>query len=100
MPLLRPVPGIDPLGRRRHPRRAPTELRARMGVLFQDYMSYDLTAAENIGVGDIEALTDRGRVETAARAAGARDIVRTLPCGYDTMSRVFFGPEDEDPQAG
>ncbi|WP_328808405.1 ABC transporter ATP-binding protein [Nonomuraea montanisoli] len=80
----------------------PAELRARMGVLFQDYMSYDLTAAENIGVGEVTALTDRGRVETAARAAGAHDIVEALPRGYDTMlSRVFFGPEDdEDPRAG
>ncbi|MEU0572830.1 ABC transporter ATP-binding protein [Nonomuraea sp. NPDC005983] len=79
----------------------PAELRGRMGVLFQDYMSYDLTAAENIGVGEVEALNDRARIEAAARMAGAHETVRALPRGYDTMlSRIFFGPEDDDPQAG
>ncbi|MEU6788882.1 ABC transporter ATP-binding protein [Nonomuraea angiospora] len=80
----------------------PAELRARMGVLFQDYMSYDLTAAENIGVGEVEAMSDRARLRTAAELAGAHEIVQALPRGYDTMlSRVFFGPEDDDdPQAG
>ncbi|MGW4961748.1 ABC transporter ATP-binding protein [Nonomuraea sp. NPDC004186] len=80
----------------------PAELRARMGVLFQDYMSYDLTAAENIGVGEVEAMSDRARLRTAAELAGAHETVQALPRGYDTMlSRVFFGPEDDDdPQAG
>ncbi|GAA3654971.1 ABC transporter ATP-binding protein [Nonomuraea antimicrobica] len=80
----------------------PGELRRRMGVLFQDYMCYDLTAAENIAMGEIDALPDRARIEAAARLAGAHDIVRTLPRGYDTLlSRIFFGLEDEnDPQAG
>ncbi|MBB5776637.1 ABC transporter ATP-binding protein [Nonomuraea jabiensis] len=80
----------------------PAELRARMGVLFQDYMSYDLTAAENIGVGEVEAMSDRARLQAAAELAGAHETVRALPRGYDTMlSRVFFGPEDDDdPQAG
>ncbi|MGV9772176.1 ABC transporter ATP-binding protein [Streptosporangium sp. NPDC003464] len=80
----------------------PAELRARMGVLFQDYMSYDLTAAENIGVGEIAALPDRARVQTAARMAGVHETLQALPRGYDTLlSRIFFGDGDEDdPQAG
>lgn len=80
----------------------PAELRARMGVLFQDYMSYDLTAAENIGVGEIEALSDRARIQAAAGMADVHETVQALPRGYDTLlSRIFFGPEDEDdPQAG
>ncbi|MFI7637293.1 ABC transporter ATP-binding protein [Nonomuraea sp. NPDC049400] len=79
----------------------PAELRARMGVLFQDYMSYDLTAAENIGVGEIEAMSDRARIQAAAEMAGAHETVQALPRGYDTMlSRIFFGPEDDDPQTG
>ncbi|MEU4696812.1 ABC transporter ATP-binding protein [Nonomuraea dietziae] len=74
----------------------PAELRARMGVLFQDYMSYDLTAAENIGVGELEAMSDRTRIQAAAEMSGADQIVRALPQGYDTMlSRIFFGPEDD-----
>ncbi|MCA2226173.1 ABC transporter ATP-binding protein [Nonomuraea aurantiaca] len=74
----------------------PADLRARMGVLFQDYMSYDLTAAENIGVGEIEAMSDRSRIQSAAEMSGADQTVRALPHGYDTMlSRIFFGPEDD-----
>ena len=48
---------------------AVAELRARIGVLFQDYMAYDLTAAENIGLGDLTALED-GVTDPGRRAAG------------------------------
>lgn len=53
----------------------PAELRRRMGVLLQDFMCYDLTAAENVGVGDLSLLTDRPRIKAAARPA---DIDTTL----------------------
>ncbi|MEV0160395.1 ABC transporter ATP-binding protein [Nonomuraea fuscirosea] len=79
----------------------PAELRRRMGVLFQDYMCYDLTAAENIAMGEIEALHDRPRIEDAARLAGVHDVVRALPRGYETMlSRIFFHEEEETDEAG
>ncbi|MEU1725976.1 ABC transporter ATP-binding protein [Nonomuraea sp. NPDC005692] len=78
----------------------PAELRGRIGAVFQDYMSYDLTAAENIGLGDVAAIGDRERVEAAARLAGVHETVAALPRGYDTLlSRIFFGDRD-DPQAG
>lgn len=78
----------------------PAELRGRIGAVFQDYMSYDLTAAENIGLGDVAALDDRDRVEAAARLAGVHETIAGLPRGYDTLlSRIFFGDRD-DPQAG
>nr|WP_311921954.1 ABC transporter ATP-binding protein [Microbispora sp. H10836] len=38
----------------------PAELRSRISAVFQDYMEYDLTAAENIGLGDLACLGDRG----------------------------------------
>ncbi|MEV4457105.1 ABC transporter ATP-binding protein [Microbispora sp. NPDC049633] len=78
----------------------PVELRARIGAVFQDYMEYDMTAAENIGLGDLAALDDRGRIEAAARRAGAHGAVSGLPRGYDTMlSRVFaVPPKDADPE--
>jgi ATP-binding cassette subfamily B protein len=78
------------------------ELRRRMGVLFQDFMTYDLTAAENIGVGDLSALHDRPRIHQVARAAGIHEHIDALPRGYDTMlSRTFaMEGENEDPEAG
>lgn len=54
-------------------------------------MSHDLTARENIGVGDLDLLDDPERVRRAAEPAGAHDMVTTLPRGYDTLlSRLFF----------
>jgi ATP-binding cassette subfamily B protein len=78
------------------------ELRRRIGAVFQDFMHYDLTAAENIALGDVEALGERERITTAARLAGIHDTVAGLPHGYDTMlTRLFTSHEDEhDPDTG
>ncbi|NUS61832.1 MAG: ABC transporter ATP-binding protein [Lysobacter sp.] len=61
------------------------DLRANIGVIFQDFVRYHLTAAENIGVGQIEAMDDRARIEDAARRAFADEVVATLPHGYDQV---------------
>ncbi|MDX8031927.1 ABC transporter ATP-binding protein [Lentzea sp. BCCO 10_0856] len=81
---------------------APEDLRARVGAVFQDYMRYDLSAAENIGLGDVSSMDDRARVVAAAQRAGAHDVVTALPRGYDTLlSRMFFDEADrEDPETG
>jgi ATP-binding cassette subfamily B protein len=78
------------------------ELRSRISAAFQDYMHYDMTAAENIGLGDVEALGDPVRIETSASAAGVHEDLSRLPRGYDTMlSRTFFAEADkEDPETG
>lgn len=80
----------------------PEELRCRVGAVFQDFMSYDLTAAESIALGDLSALGDRERIRTAAGRAGVDDILRNLPHGYDTLlSRSFFLESDKnDPSTG
>ncbi|MEV4098763.1 ABC transporter ATP-binding protein [Nonomuraea sp. NPDC049649] len=76
----------------------PDDLRARLGVVFQDYMTYDLTAAENIMLGDLAAGADPGPIRDAARRAGIHATLNALPRGYDTLlSRIFLGDE---PQAG
>ncbi|MBE1491455.1 ABC transporter ATP-binding protein [Plantactinospora soyae] len=80
------------------------ELRARVGAVFQDYMTYDLTAAENIWLGDVPVdgpddvrAEDAGRIEDAARRAGIHETLRDLPRGYGTMlSRTF--ELDGDPE--
>jgi ATP-binding cassette subfamily B protein len=73
------------------------QLRARIGTVFQDYMDYDLTAAENIALGDLDALGDEPRLRAAARRAGAHEFLAALPRGYDTMlSRIFAGDQDQD----
>lgn len=80
----------------------PDELRTRIGAVFQDYMDYDLTAAENIAVGDLDALADEPRLRAAARRAGAHEFIEALPRGYETMlSRIFTDNVDrDDPSTG
>ncbi|MEV0645121.1 ABC transporter ATP-binding protein [Phytomonospora sp. NPDC050363] len=80
----------------------PADLRTRISAVFQDYMSYDLTAAENIGVGDLAHIGDRERIVEAAHKADAHDKVTELAHGYDTMlSRIFFqGEDNDDPEQG
>lgn len=80
----------------------PAELRRRIGTVFQDYMSYDLTAAENIGVGDVGRLDDAPRIREAAGTAGIDGKISGLPYGYGTMlSRMFASnAEKDDPDTG
>jgi ATP-binding cassette subfamily B protein len=61
------------------------DLRANIGVIFQDFVRYHLTAAENIGVGQVDAMNDRERIIAAARRAMADEVVAGLPQGYDQM---------------
>ncbi|MCS6848341.1 MAG: ABC transporter ATP-binding protein [Anaerolineae bacterium] len=66
------------------------DLRLRIGVIFQDFVRYMMTAGENIGFGQIEALDDRPRIERAAQKGGADEVIATLPQGYDTMLGAWF----------
>jgi ATP-binding cassette subfamily B protein len=61
------------------------ELRAELGVIFQDFARYHMTAAENIAVGQIEARDDRARIQGAAERSMAHDVIAKLPRGYDQM---------------
>ncbi|WP_331766747.1 ABC transporter ATP-binding protein [Embleya sp. NBC_00896] len=81
---------------------APAELRARISAVFQDHMHYDMTAAENIALGDPGSLDDPQRIEAAAERAGIHDKLAGLPRGYDTLlTRMFFDEADkEDPDTG
>jgi ATP-binding cassette subfamily B protein len=69
-------------------------LRERIGAVFQDYMEYDLSVAENIGVGDLPRLQDGGRIRAAAERADLDGTVAALPRSYQTLlSRMFPDPE-------
>ena len=59
------------------------QLRANIGVIFQDFVRYHLTAGENIGVGQIDAMHDHERIRSAARRALADQVIDALPQGYD-----------------
>jgi len=61
------------------------QLRANIGVIFQDFVRYHLTAAENIAVGRIEARNDRARIASAAERSLADEVIERLPMGYDQI---------------
>jgi ATP-binding cassette subfamily B protein len=71
------------------------DLRREIGVIFQDYMRYDLLVRENIGFGKVESLGDKPRVESAALKSLANGVIDRLPNGYDQMvGRRFEGGVD------
>jgi ATP-binding cassette, subfamily B, bacterial len=71
------------------------DLYREIGVIFQDFMRYEMTARENIAVGRIEAATDEQQLETAAEKSMAADVIRRLPRIYDQMlGRRFDGGVD------
>ena len=65
-------------------------------MIFQDFVRYHLTAAENIAVGRIEARDDRARIEDAARTQpGRRGDPQAAASGYDQMlGKRFRGGVD------
>jgi ATP-binding cassette, subfamily B, bacterial len=66
-----------------------------IGVIFQDFMRYEMTAQENIAIGKIEARDRLGDIESAAEKSLADEIIRKLPGGYAQMlGRRFEGGVD------
>jgi ATP-binding cassette, subfamily B, bacterial len=80
----------------------PDELRDRISVVFQDYMTYELSAADNIGVGDLTKIGEPAALTAAACAAGIDEKLAGLPKGYQTLlTRTFFDLADRDnPETG
>jgi ATP-binding cassette subfamily B protein len=68
----------------------PDELRNEFGVLFQDYVTYQFSARENIGIGRIERLDDAPAITSAAVKSGASTVIEGLPQGYETVLGKWF----------
>lgn len=81
----------------------PAALRERLGAVLQDFNQYDLTARENIGLGDTRYIDDLERVRRVAQEVGVDDFIRDLPQGYETvLSRwlVELGEDGTDLSGG
>ena len=63
----------------------PEELRAGIGVIFQDFVRYQMTAATNIAVGSIDERKNLARIDDAADRGMASQVIEKLPQGYDQM---------------
>jgi ATP-binding cassette subfamily B protein len=72
-----------------------SQWRRTLSVVFQDFVKYELSAADNIAVGSSFAPTDRGAVESAARKTGMLDTLSDAPFGLDTvLARGYTGGID------
>ncbi|HET7702844.1 MAG TPA: ABC transporter ATP-binding protein [Candidatus Limnocylindrales bacterium] len=68
----------------------PEAVRRLIGGMFQDYVTYQASAAENIGLGELGSLEDRAAIEEAARKGGADSLLDRLPDGWDTPLGKWF----------
>jgi ATP-binding cassette subfamily B protein len=68
------------------------DLRRCVGVIFQDYVQYDMQARENIGFGNVDCLWDEERIRAAAVKSGAHEFIRYFPQHYSqVLGRRFEG---------
>ena len=71
------------------------DLYREIGVIFQDFMRYEMTARDNIAVGRIELIDDLDLIEQSAQKSMANDVVGKLPSRYEQMlGRRFDGGVD------
>src|ERR1035438_3535850 len=61
------------------------DLHREMGVIFQDFMRYEMTARENIAVGRVEEIDNLGLLKTASHKSMADGVIERLPLGYEQM---------------
>jgi ATP-binding cassette subfamily B protein len=74
---------------------ATKALRHEIAIIFQDYAHYQLTARENIWLGNTALPPDHERVIAAARRSGADEVINALPHGYDTVLGKWFKDGEE-----
>ncbi|RSK48430.1 ABC transporter ATP-binding protein [Hymenobacter rigui] len=73
----------------------PAELRQEIGVIFQDFVRFQLPAGQNLAVGRIEHKDNQPRIEQAAQQSLADSVIAKLPGGYEQMiGRRFNGGVD------
>lgn len=65
-------------------------LRQRIGVIFQDFVRYQLKVGENIGVGDVVHIESRDQQQAAAEKGMAHPFIDSMDNGYDTQLGRWF----------
>jgi ATP-binding cassette, subfamily B, bacterial len=68
----------------------PEDYLKHFSVVFQDFMLYNLTAGENIRLGNIETENSKDLIQKAASDSGVHRLVSSLPDGYDTLIGNLF----------
>jgi ATP-binding cassette subfamily B protein len=70
------------------------ELRSRVGVIFQDFVRFHFSVADNIGVGWLPEMDNQPEIVRAATAAGVDAVIEALPRGYEQNLGRWFGGEE------
>ena len=70
-------------------------LRAKIGVIFQDFARYQLLVGENIGIGDVDKLNEKELVNEAATKGMADSFIQELPDAYNTQLGTWFNQGKE-----
>jgi ATP-binding cassette, subfamily B, bacterial len=71
------------------------DLHKEIGVIFQDFMRYEMTARENIAIGRVELPHTKEEIESAAQKSLAQGVIEKMPHHYDQMlGRRFEGGVD------
>ncbi|HSN97665.1 MAG TPA: ABC transporter ATP-binding protein [Candidatus Nanopelagicales bacterium] len=68
----------------------PEALRARVGVVFQDFNQYQLMLRENVGLGSVEHMGDEPRIGRAIEQGGAAEVLTAIPGGLDAQLGRWF----------
>lgn len=61
------------------------DLRHQVGIIFQDYVRFQMSASDNIAVGQISHITDNERIQTSAIKSLADPLIQRLPEGYNQV---------------
>lgn len=73
----------------------PEDLAREIGIIFQDFVRYEMTASDNIGMGKIGELENLQGIRAAAMQSGADEVIRRFPRGYaQLLGRRFEGGLD------
>lgn len=67
------------------------EYRKLIGVIFQDFVRFQMNISDNIAVGQIDERLNRSKIEYAAQQSLANSVIEKLPEGYDQMLGRRFG---------
>ncbi|WP_040574227.1 ABC transporter ATP-binding protein, partial [Pontibacter sp. BAB1700] len=61
------------------------DLRHQVGIIFQDYVRFQMTASDNIAIGQISNISDRDRIQGSAQKSLADPVIQRLPDGYEQV---------------
>ena len=92
--LYQPNSGQILVGGTRIDELGPAGLRARMGIIFQDFVRFHFSASDNIGVGWLPSMNDPEAVRKAAFEGGIAQTLEALPDGYAQILGRWFGGEE------